>query len=160
MNTGPSTQTIPPVNEPSFNKFLGFLLNSPLRFLSRDNFLYLTYKGRKTGYQRSLPVQYAVHGTDFVVYVGQSSRKKWWRNFQSEWPISVVRKGRRIASIGRVVEPGSDEAVELATSYFHRHPTAAESHGLKGVTKTSELDAEQVRAAIEADVIIRITPST
>ncbi len=54
----------------------------------------LTYTGRKSGKEFSLPVMYRRSGDDVVVGVAMPDKKNWWRNFTGDGaPITVTLDG-------------------------------------------------------------------
>ena len=69
------------------NVFVAALLRSPLhRGLSRSLIL-ISYCGRKSGREYTLPVAYAEDAEGLIVFAGHSAAKTWWRNM----PGAMVR---------------------------------------------------------------------
>jgi deazaflavin-dependent oxidoreductase (nitroreductase family) len=60
----------------------------------RRSTLLLTTRGRKTGRQRTTPLNYVIEGDVTYVLSGMGSRSDWLRNLQSD-PRVQVRVGRR-----------------------------------------------------------------
>lgn len=84
----------------------------------------LRFRGRRTGRPVTLPVQYARHGPDLVVYVGASAAKSWWRNFATPYPVEVEVRGERYTGIGRLVRAGAPERGRVSDIYRGQHPRA------------------------------------
>ncbi|MEV4544684.1 hypothetical protein [Micromonospora echinaurantiaca] len=69
----------------------------------------------------SLPVLYAATGDRYVVLVGDSSDKRWWRHFRRPGPVEVHRGGRSRSGVGRIL-PVEDPAFQAAAeTYARRH---------------------------------------
>src|SRR5687767_12449846 len=62
------------------------------------------YVGRRTGRTVTLPVAYAVCGTDVMVLVGHATAKQWWRNFRGGQPAELFIDSRWWPARGEVVE--------------------------------------------------------
>lgn len=82
----------------------------------------LRYRGRRTGQPVTLPVQYARHGADVVVYVGGAGAKSWWRNFATPYPVEVGVRGERYTGIGRLVHAGTPARGRISGIYRGQHP--------------------------------------
>jgi len=82
----------------------------------------LRYRGRRTGRPVTLPVQYARHGADVVVYVPGAGAKTWWRNFATPYPVEVDVRGERYIGIGRAVRSGGPDRVRVSEVYRGQHP--------------------------------------
>jgi F420H(2)-dependent quinone reductase len=78
----------------------------------------LTYTGRVSDRTFTVPVLYARHGGDLVVYVGRHRAKRWWRNMRGGAPVHVHVRGEDYAGTARVV----DGAPELRADYVDRFP--------------------------------------
>jgi deazaflavin-dependent oxidoreductase (nitroreductase family) len=109
------------------NPFVRLILRSPLHSLLSRTLILVTYTGRRTGQERSLPVMYAPDGGRLVVLAGEPERKAWWRNFEGAGRSAhVCRRGKRIEVHGQVVrDPGRLDGVRAA--YVKRFPSAREA---------------------------------
>ena len=58
------------------------MLRSPAHRLLSGRLLLLTYTGRRSGTQYTIPVQYVRDGEALLVTVGWPERKLWWRNLR------------------------------------------------------------------------------
>jgi hypothetical protein len=68
-----------------FNPILKAILRSPFRSLLPDNWVILTYTGRKTHKKRSLVFHFAQYKDEFIVVPGCFGElPNWWRNFRKE----------------------------------------------------------------------------
>ncbi len=114
---------------PIGNALVGGVLRSPLhRTLSRS-LLLLTYRGRRTGKEYTIPVGYARYQDDeLVVLAGRPGGKTWWTNMRGSLPVRVLLGGREIAGEARLVT--GEEAVPRLAAYFEQIPRAARAYGI------------------------------
>lgn len=67
---------------PLFNAPVAALAKSPrLGWLVHRNIAMLTYTGRRSAKQFSIPVAYRRHGDEVTIGVNMPEAKSWWRNF-------------------------------------------------------------------------------
>ncbi|HSO93778.1 MAG TPA: hypothetical protein VLS53_04825 [Candidatus Dormibacteraeota bacterium] len=81
----------------------------------------ISYLGKRTGLPRTCRAPSARLGDDFVLRVRHPEELRWWRNFLSPWPVTVVQPGRMIHGTGHVVSGESEEGRQLSTAYFSRY---------------------------------------
>ena len=68
---------------PIGNALVGGVLRSPLHRTMSRSLLLLTYKGRRTGKEYTIPVGYARYADDeLVVIAGRPGGKTWWTNMR------------------------------------------------------------------------------
>ena len=90
------------------------VLRSPAHRLLSGRVLLLTYTGRRTGEQHTIPVQYVRDGEALVVTVGRPERKVWWRSLREPGTrVSLMLTGRRREAIAGVRETPSAVTVRL-----------------------------------------------
>lgn len=115
---------------PPMNPFMVWLLQSPLHQLVSGSHLLVRYRGRRTGFERCFPVGYARQDDEVVILVGRADAKTWWRNFLTEWPVTLVIRGHTVQGTGQVVKGDTEEGAGLARVYFRRFPSRARAGGL------------------------------
>jgi hypothetical protein len=101
------------------NPMLKFLLRTPLAGPARKQLMVLSFKGRKSGKQYSIPV--SAHQIDNQLYALGGA--PWTKNFRNGAAAEVLHDGKTTAMHGELVE---DPAVVAELS--HR---LAESYGVK-----------------------------
>ena len=140
------------------NPMLRILLRSPLHGLLSDSILLLTYHGKKSGQEYTLPVQYARIGQAFYIVPGFPERKVWWRNLTGGAPVDFWVRGEKLTAQAQVVSGKQDESdlVDGLTAYFTRFPSAAQAHGLHRLPD-GNLDREEVRSAASQIVVVQAT---
>jgi F420H(2)-dependent quinone reductase len=97
------------------NPALRLLLRSPLHPLASGRLGLITYTGRRSGRQYTIPVLYRDKGNEVTIAVGWPERKVWWRNLTGEGgSVRLVVRGRELR--GHAVatkEPGRDALVRV-----------------------------------------------
>ena len=73
------------------NPLVCLVLRSSLHRLMSATLLLITYRGRKTGREYSLPVQYAQAGNLIYIMPGLPEQKTWWRNLKNLCLIFISR---------------------------------------------------------------------
>lgn len=126
MSQVAAAPTAPPRHpRPPFEAILDWVLDSPLHRLLSGSLALVRYIGHRSGIEHRFPVRYALAGDDYVVLVGHARRRRWWRNFTSNRPISLVVRGRDVPGSGAVVMAGDLDYDRLAGAYVRRFPGAA-----------------------------------
>jgi hypothetical protein len=134
------------------NSFVSMLLRSPLHQLLSNSVLLLTFTGRKTWKQYTIPVGYTLEGDTLTLF----SSYCWYKNLRGAL-VSMYLRGQKRAGRAKVIE--EREAVLEAAE----HLVAA--CGLKGAGQRIGLaldispppTKEEMVAALEGRVVIRIT---
>ena len=114
---------------PIGNALVGGVLRSPLHRTMSRSLLLLTYRGRRTGKEYTIPVGYARYRDDeLVVIAGRPGGKTWWTNMRGSLPVRVRLAGKEIQGEARLVT--GDEAVPRLAAYFEQIPRAARAFGI------------------------------
>jgi len=133
------------------NPFVGWLLRSRLHGLLSASLLLITYRGRKSGREYRLPVQYAQDGQRVFILPGQPEKKTWWRNFKEGTPVTVTLRGKTLGGSARLLEgqTRAQAAQEGLAAYLRRFPALAKAHHVRLETDGSfnPADLEAVAAA-------------
>lgn len=90
--------------------------------LAGRNTVILRYTAPRSGRQIELPVWAARHDRGWLVAVGASDVKTWWKAFRRPVPTTVDADGTTESFVGRLVT-GADKA-ELLAAYFAEVPAA------------------------------------
>jgi len=83
------------------NPVMKGLLRSPLHRLLDGTLVLLTYTGRKTGRQYTIPIGYFVWGEGELL---SFSSARWWTNLRGSAPLTLLLKGRRVHAVPTVIE--------------------------------------------------------
>ncbi|MFH1330443.1 MAG: nitroreductase/quinone reductase family protein [Actinomycetota bacterium] len=140
------------------NTLVGGVLRSPLHRTMSRSLLLLTYQGRRTGREYTIPVGYARYREDeLVVMAGRPGGKTWWTNMRGTLPVRLRLAGKDLKGEARLVI--GEEAVPRLAAYFEQIPRAARPFGI-ATGPGGKLAAERlVVVAGEVQVVaIRLTP--
>jgi hypothetical protein len=97
------------------NPALCVVLRSPLHPLASGRLALITYTGRRSRRQYTIPVLYREHADEVTIPVGWPERKVWWRNLTGQGgAVRLVVRGRELH--GHAVatrDPGRDALVRV-----------------------------------------------
>jgi hypothetical protein len=98
------------------NPVLRTVLQSPAHKLASARFALITYTGRRSGREYTIPVFYRDKGDEVTIAVGWPDRKVWWRNLTGEGGrVRLIVQGHELR--GHAVatrEAGRDALVRVA----------------------------------------------
>ena len=139
-----------------FNPILRTILHSPFRSLLPDNWVILTYTGRKTHKKRSLVFHVTHYKDEFIVVPGCFGElPNWWRNFRKESKVDMFYKGKKLKCLAKTIEHDETNAVSRLAEYvLHSH---ADKIGITAETIEEKFN-ELVTAAAKTYPIVTITP--
>ena len=139
------------------NPMMRLILRSPLHGMLSESLLLITYHGRRTGKEYSLPVQYVKTGNSVTIVPGMPEQKIWWRNLQESAPVQLTLRGQHVAGTARVLKPETDsEAILEGFGLYLRHfPALIKSHNIP-MAADGSFNAEGLRRAAAQAVIIRV----
>ncbi len=114
-----------PLRNHLVNPIVIAVLRSRLHRLLSGNLILVTYRGRRTGRERTIPVMYAEDGDRLVVLVGDAPAKQWWRNLRAGAQVEVRLRGVLQRGHATVVTGDSGDTDALLATYLARFPRAA-----------------------------------
>ncbi len=86
-------------------KVMNPVMKAPLRWplprLLDGTLVLLTYTGRKTGKQYTIPIGYFAWGEGELM---SFSSARWWTNLRGGTPVTLLLKGRRVQAVPTVIE--------------------------------------------------------
>ncbi|MGB8214429.1 MAG: nitroreductase/quinone reductase family protein [Anaerolineales bacterium] len=137
------------------NPLVGLILRSRLHALMSASMLIITYRGRKTGREYSLPVQYAQDGNHIFIVPGMPEQKTWWRNLKGGLPIQLRLRGKSLNGKGSVLDPKIDPETifEGLSVYLRRFPALVQNQHIQ-VESDGSFNPEELRLAAKKTVII------
>lgn len=104
-----------PLMNRTVNPALRVILRSPLHRLTSGRLALVTYTGRKSREEHTIPVLYRDKGDEVTIAVGWPEHKLWWRNLTGEGgPVRLVVRGQELR--GHAVatrDPGRDALVRV-----------------------------------------------
>ena len=138
----------------NINPIVIWLLRSPLHRLLSGSTMLVTYQGRKSKRQITLPVNYVWDGEQLITL---SMRKRtWWRNLRRGAPVTLRLKGKNLPAQAETF----DEIERLLPGLkvlLKQMPQAARYLQVT-YDEQGEPDPEDLRRAAEGRVIVRFLP--
>jgi deazaflavin-dependent oxidoreductase (nitroreductase family) len=105
-----------------YNPIVKFLLRSPLHSAMSGSTLLITYTGRKSGKQYTLPVSYIRKDNTLTCITSRS--RIWWRNLRGEATVELLLQRQVHKAVGEVLED-PEEVVEGLRAYLLQAPHLA-----------------------------------
>jgi hypothetical protein len=119
--------------------------------------LLITYRGRKSGKEITLPVNYALDGCFVYIVSGMPERKSWWRNFREKTPVRLTLRGEVLAGNGVLLDPATqlEEIVSGIKVKLRQSPSLAPTYHIRP-EPGGGWDTEDLRRAAISVVMIRV----
>jgi deazaflavin-dependent oxidoreductase (nitroreductase family) len=139
------------------NPIVRLILRSPLHGMLSGALLLLTYTGRKSGKEYTLPVQYAREQQVIYIVPGAPAGKTWWRNLRRGAQVRLWLAGKAQAGKALVLEgdADADQTAQALQTYLRCFPSAAKLHGIR-MAKDGTLNPEDLRQAALSAVVVRV----
>jgi deazaflavin-dependent oxidoreductase (nitroreductase family) len=139
------------------NPIVRLILLSPLYRLLSSSLLLISYRGRKSGKEYTLPVQYAQAESQIYILPGMPEQKTWWRNLKGGAQVQVTLSGKTVAGRGKLLEPESEleTIVKGFNLYLQRFPALAKSFQV-GSDTTGQFNDDDLHAACAGLVMIQV----
>jgi hypothetical protein len=138
----------------NINPIMSWVLRSPLhRLISRTTML-VSYQGRKSGRQITLPVNYVREGEK--LWTLSMGKRAWWRNFRTAGPATLRLQGCDVAVQGEVVE-AEEELLAGLVVLIKGMPQLARYLKI-WYDENGEPDPDDLREAVKGRVLIRFQP--
>lgn len=118
------------------NTFVKPLLKSPLHPLMSRKLVLITYTGRKSGKEYTLPVEYTQHERTLTILTWKE--RTWWKNLEGGTPVTVRLQGKTVKGKAAVHHYDKDHAARFLKK---RMPTWTD---------------EQVAKKVESAVVVTI----
>ena len=133
------------------------LLRNPLgRRLGRRLAL-VRYRGRRTGREYELPVQYVRDDARVWIVPAFPERKTWWRNLRGGADVELHLAGQDLRGRGVALEgpEQADEVVEGLAAYLTASPRTRKAFGLAAAETTTAADDDVLQLS-QRTVVIRV----
>jgi deazaflavin-dependent oxidoreductase (nitroreductase family) len=139
------------------NPFIKLILRSPLHGWMSAAVLLITYRGRKSGKEYTLPVQYVQDGNNVYIVPGYAEKKTWWRNLKGGADMQITLKGQTKPGRGILLERDAD-AEEIAKTlrlYIQCFPPAAKMHNVR-IEADGQPNANDLGKAAKDILMVRV----
>jgi hypothetical protein len=97
------------------NPALRTILRSPVHRLASGRVALITYTGRRSGREYTIPCFYRDKGDEVTIAVGWPDRKFWWRNLTRDGgPVRLLVQGQELRGHAIATrDPGRDALVRV-----------------------------------------------
>jgi len=138
-----------------FNSIITWLLRSPFHSFASKSMMLISFTGRKSGNQYSIPVNYHLVSDEQGEYLITTSfrQRTWWRNLRGGGPVIVRLKGRDLPATSEVIDDDQGVA-NLLLSYLKREPRLARYMGVHMDTD-GQPNIEEVAQAAKPRVMVK-----
>jgi deazaflavin-dependent oxidoreductase (nitroreductase family) len=137
------------------NSIMAAVLRSPLHGMMSRSLLLLTYTGRRSGKQFTLPLQYLEDGTTLAIWAGAPGGKTWWRNFETPEAVTVRLRGVDRAGTAHLITNAAARA-RYVREYVSRFPYTTPSGRPKFFGKRWHPDDAELARVADAVVMVAI----
>jgi hypothetical protein len=94
------------------NPALMALLRSPIHGLASGRIALITYTGRRSGSEYTIPCFYRDKGDEVTIAVGWPDRKVWWRNLTGDGgPVRLLVHGQELRGHGVATRDAGHDAL-------------------------------------------------
>jgi hypothetical protein len=142
------------------------IANPVVRMILRSRFhrwmsasvLLITYHGRKSGKEFTLPVNYAQDGVFVFIMPGMPEKKSWWRNFREKTPVRLTLRGEVLSGTGILLDPAT-QAEEIANGIkvkLNQYPSLAGSYHIRSKPGGGDWDSADLLQAAQTLAMIRV----
>jgi deazaflavin-dependent oxidoreductase (nitroreductase family) len=139
------------------NPFVRLILRSPLHGLMSAAVLSITYRGKKSGKEYTLPVQYAQEGKVIYIVPGKPEQKTWWRNLRGGAPVKLTLRGKSVSGQALVLQGESDSQriAEALLLYLQKFPMTAQMHDVR-VSEKGDFNLDDIRRVSDTLVMVNV----
>ena len=92
---------------------------APNNSSARENYLYLTTRGRKSGLSREIEIWFTHRDGKFYV-IAEHTRSNWVQNVQADSEVQVRIAGRSFAARARIISDESEAELNCAVQQLSR----------------------------------------
>ena len=135
------------------NALMGLLLRSPLHPLASGSVLLLTFRGRRSGREYTVPLGYVRDGRTFVCFTG-TQWSAWWKNLRGGVPATAWVRSRKLNTGAQAFTEGEAVAAGLGV-FLRKFPGTAARYGV-GPGPGGLPEACEVAAAVRGGRAIMI----
>jgi deazaflavin-dependent oxidoreductase (nitroreductase family) len=139
------------------NPLVKMILRSPLHRLMSATLLLITYRGRKSGKEYTLPVQYVQDGSYIFIVPGYAEQKTWWHNLKGGLDVQLMLKGQALSGQGTLLESeaNAEEILKAFGLYLQYFPQSAKIHNVR-IEADGRLNPDDLRQAVKTIKMIQV----
>ncbi len=139
------------------NPFVKIVLRSPLHKWMSAAVLLITYRGRKSGKEYTLPVQYVQDGNNIYIVPGYPEKKTWWQNLKDGLDVRLLLKGQTRCGWGIILDCESNlkEIIGAFGLYLQRFPSSAKIYNVR-IEEEGLPNMEDLHTAVKSIKMVRV----
>ncbi len=146
------------IPEPFFviiNNIMRFLLRSPLHFISSISLMLITFTGRNSGRQFTIPVRYFQDGETVRSFT--SAESQWWRNLRGGADVVLRIEGRDAPYHATAVQNDPEEIKKWLRHYLGLFPQDADYHDIR-LNRDKSPVSEDLEKASRNAILVEAQP--
>ena len=136
-----------------FNRVVKGILHSSLHRLVSKHLMLLTYRGRKTGLTRTVPLTYLQQGG--AVYAFCDQNVTWWKNLRNPTPVTLVLRGHTRTGTATATSNNPDAILPTYGAFLLSNRQAGGFHAVS-FDGHGRPDALELERSARTTVMIRI----
>jgi hypothetical protein len=136
-----------------FNRFVTWLLSSPLHGLLSRHLMLLTYTGRRSGTQRTVPITYLQNGRVVIAFCEHETT--WWKNLRGGAPVTVQLRGGAYPGIATPISDDPERITPLFVAFLRKNRQAGTFNAVP-FDADGEPNAGALTQAMQTKVMIQI----
>ena len=142
-----------------FDSFVKLILRSPLHGIMSGNTMLITFTGRNSGQEYTIPVNYfrAGEGDMKVLFTTSRRERTWWRNLRNSAKVHLIIGGEDYQATAQAFE-NPDEVVEGLSEILEAAPGIAKYFEVS-LDPSGKPHPQDIGRAVQALVIVRSTIS-
>ncbi|MGI9061358.1 MAG: nitroreductase/quinone reductase family protein [Ktedonobacteraceae bacterium] len=133
------------------NSLIVLLLRSPLHGMVSKSLMLLTFTGRKSGKQFTIPIGYTRQRDTVNVFTDHG----WWKNLLSNTAVTLTIKGKKFQGTAEVEHDNTELIAAEMLAFLKLHKGAARAYGVK-IDANGEPELATVQEASHRFTLIRI----
>lgn len=135
------------------NRFMRWILRSPLHGIISKSFLLISVAGRKSGKQYTVPVNYTRDGQTLTIT--SYRHRTWWRNVRGGVPVKLWLQGSEVEATADVTEDDATVETDLL-ELLRSNRRYASAFGVKFDAAGQPTDPERLTDLAHERVVVRV----
>ena len=135
-----------------WNGFNQAVLPSRFHWLTSKTTLLITLKGRKSGREIMLPVNYSQQGN--AIRITSKPGRQWWRNLKTYPDVKITLRGNEVPGKAQVFEAPEDVAREMS-AFLQPQKNMAKFYQIR-LNEDGTFNQEDLLQSAQRFVLIRI----
>lgn len=135
-----------------WNGFNLAVLPSHFHWMTSKTTLLITLKGRKSGREITLPVNYIQQGT--TIRITSKPGRLWWRNLKTNPDVKINLRGNEVPGKAQVFQAQEDVARELS-AFLQPQKNMAKYYQIR-LNKDGTFNQEDLMQSAQRLVLIRV----